>query len=380
MSHLAWIDFDRDAQKAAREMMAQMTAPEARDELGLGTVRGGLADLLFPGTSTIQTRVHYMLFVPWIWGMAARGSTAAARIDRARKLEFRLSAALLKNGKADGVIGRVAGKELKRLPSDIYWAGLGIWGIRYGTVSPERTLHAGMRDGLWHDDLPTPPPGFPDTATFTLREEDAGFLHDRIVANRTALADLALRGKGVDIGETPYAWEIDEAVFSPQSLHLLTLAEGFAWGMQGASLLYNLMAAERAAMRPNAAKHGAAEALVEKYSGHLEDWATKVDFDAWQPDAIYDAVRRTGRNPSPQLQAFAVKWIALARSDPHTIVENDAARTLIVARERALKRGRTARLSDDSALDRWGGASGAGILGYRWNTARRFLRDLSGDE
>ena len=53
MSHLAWIDFDRDAQRAAREMMAQLNAPEARDELGLGTIRDGLADLLFPGTSTI---------------------------------------------------------------------------------------------------------------------------------------------------------------------------------------------------------------------------------------------------------------------------------------------------------------------------------------
>ena len=37
---------------------------ESRDELGLGSVRDSFADQLFPGTSTIQTRLRYTLFVP----------------------------------------------------------------------------------------------------------------------------------------------------------------------------------------------------------------------------------------------------------------------------------------------------------------------------
>ncbi len=32
---------------------------DTRDELGLGTIRDGFADLLFPGTSTIQTRAVF---------------------------------------------------------------------------------------------------------------------------------------------------------------------------------------------------------------------------------------------------------------------------------------------------------------------------------
>jgi len=38
-----------------------------RDELGLGAVRDNLAEALFPGTSTIQTRLRYMLIVPRIY-------------------------------------------------------------------------------------------------------------------------------------------------------------------------------------------------------------------------------------------------------------------------------------------------------------------------
>ncbi len=35
------------------------------DELGIGAIRDALSDLLFPGTSTIQTRPRYFLLVPW---------------------------------------------------------------------------------------------------------------------------------------------------------------------------------------------------------------------------------------------------------------------------------------------------------------------------
>lgn len=34
---------------------------DTRDELGLGAARDALSDLMFPGTSTIQTRLRYML-------------------------------------------------------------------------------------------------------------------------------------------------------------------------------------------------------------------------------------------------------------------------------------------------------------------------------
>ncbi len=67
VSTLTWIDHDSRARERTLRILAQFQEKESRDELGIGTVRDSLADLLFPGTSTIQTRLRYMLFVPWIY-------------------------------------------------------------------------------------------------------------------------------------------------------------------------------------------------------------------------------------------------------------------------------------------------------------------------
>ena len=64
MSSLAWIDFDEDERQRAQRIMALFQERETRDELGLGAIRDSIADHLFPGTSTIQTRLRYMLFIP----------------------------------------------------------------------------------------------------------------------------------------------------------------------------------------------------------------------------------------------------------------------------------------------------------------------------
>ena len=70
MSSLAWIDFDEAERQRAQRIMSLFQERESRDELGLGGIRDSIADHLFPGTSTIQTRLRYMLFIPW-WGWYA---------------------------------------------------------------------------------------------------------------------------------------------------------------------------------------------------------------------------------------------------------------------------------------------------------------------
>jgi len=66
-SVLAWIDHDSKARERTLRILSLFQEKESRDELGLGSVRDSFADQLFPGTSTIQTRLRYMLFVPWIY-------------------------------------------------------------------------------------------------------------------------------------------------------------------------------------------------------------------------------------------------------------------------------------------------------------------------
>ena len=66
-SSLTWIDHDAAARERSLRILALFQEKESRDELGLGGIRDAFADRLFPGTSTIQTRLRYMLFVPWIY-------------------------------------------------------------------------------------------------------------------------------------------------------------------------------------------------------------------------------------------------------------------------------------------------------------------------
>ena len=57
MSFFAWVDFDQADRDRTRRIMDLFDQKDSRDELGLGLVRDAQSDLLFPGTSTIQTRL-----------------------------------------------------------------------------------------------------------------------------------------------------------------------------------------------------------------------------------------------------------------------------------------------------------------------------------
>ena len=131
MSSLAWIDFDEAERQRAQRIMALFQERETRDELGLGAIRDSIADHLFPGTSTIQTRLRYMLFIPWLYRALEKRQFPEAQLRaEARDAEIRLADALKAGGESNGIIGRDAGPRLQRLPSSVYWAGLGAWGIR----------------------------------------------------------------------------------------------------------------------------------------------------------------------------------------------------------------------------------------------------------
>jgi hypothetical protein len=99
VSSLAWIDFDEAERQRAQRIMALFQERESRDELGLGAIRDSIADHLFPGTSTIQTRLRYMLFVPWILRMVENRDAAPSQLmAEARSLEIKLAAALKAGG------------------------------------------------------------------------------------------------------------------------------------------------------------------------------------------------------------------------------------------------------------------------------------------
>ncbi len=66
-STIIWLDHDGVAHERVMELLALFREKDSRDELGIGGIRDAIADRLFPGTSTIQRRVRYMCFIPWIY-------------------------------------------------------------------------------------------------------------------------------------------------------------------------------------------------------------------------------------------------------------------------------------------------------------------------
>ena len=45
-------------------MLRSLEEPETLDVLGLGAVRDAFSEMLSPGTSTIQARLRYFIFLP----------------------------------------------------------------------------------------------------------------------------------------------------------------------------------------------------------------------------------------------------------------------------------------------------------------------------
>src|SRR5690554_6009179 len=130
-SNFAWVDFSEEDRQKMLDVVRLFKEQDTRDEIGIGTIRDAYADFFFPGTSTIQTRARYMLFIPWMYQELEQKRIPSAEITtRARREEIRLIYRLLESENVQGVIGQDAKRHLQRLPSNIYWSGLGAWGIR----------------------------------------------------------------------------------------------------------------------------------------------------------------------------------------------------------------------------------------------------------
>jgi hypothetical protein len=167
------------------------------------------------------------------------------------------------------------------------------------------------------------------------------------------------------------------ATWSARNLSIVDQAEHFARVMNGASLLYNLMLAERAAAMQGA-DGGRWHDLAADYRTRLSDWQADAPASLasdWSVAALWSLTSQTIDRVAPQTMAFVTDWSALVqRGQP--VSDDASARALILRRETRLK-GPKARLTNDAALARWGGASGAAVLAYRWPVVQRHLRDLA---
>ena len=145
-SALGWTLLSRDALRRAEEHLRD-GEQGVRDEIGFLALHQAYADRFFPGTSVLQTRLRYILFVPWMYESIPLG-TDRRQISRIIQSEEIYLARRLREtyGMSSGVIGaRSYPKPTSQPPSMVYWTALVNWGIlrplRDGSYPSRATLH-----------------------------------------------------------------------------------------------------------------------------------------------------------------------------------------------------------------------------------------------
>lgn len=396
-STLTWLDYSERDRRRALAVVDLFKERGTVDELGVGAVRDSFSDLLFPGTSTIQTRACYFLLIPWLFQrrLEQRRVGSAAAADRAEREEHRLNARLGKGPDTAGVFGIGAGWALKRMPSEVYWGGLGSWGVRLFQGSRDayyrslddfyRRLHwyeamevdpegRGAAPANWHPHVPEPPKGFPEEVSVELRRKDAVYLRDRIQTLHpgTLLAELAGRAERADL-TAERAWDLaGRLALPPEIREQLHHARLFSIVHHGAALLYNLMLAE-------ALGH---DEWTERYDRRLAEWAGETeelgeDLASWDLEGLWRVVKPEERRIGYPTRGFVESWVRIVRQEgpKGAVREGSGARRLLREREFRLK-GSRARLHHRRHLELWGGASGADRLDFRWKGTKVILEDV----
>jgi hypothetical protein len=389
---IGWIDYGSRDRNKILSVLSLLSTPEAVDELGIGVVRDGFADILFPGISTIQTRAKYFLLVPYIMMELERENILSPKsfLDRLSKEEIALIS-LLKKDNAKGVFGGRAGERLQRKPSSIYWNGFYTFGIfqNYARLSlngyvravcalkrEKRLLSAighiekseGTGDadmyfsacGFWR--VPPPPENWRENVTMELTVEEASFLRERIIKSehsKDSLLAYILRNKIYEVKDYYDISIIEKKIKLPQTIHKdYKMALDFAEFIYGANIRYNVILS------------GCKNDLANEEWGI---WYRSVTNGFIQNYDIYEAVNRLsirGYNRA-RLLPFIGKWKEAVLTGDAAVMDE-----LIIAREIELKGKERAKLSSENFSWREGVWLGGGKLQYRFPNSRRLIEDI----
>lgn len=383
MLSLGWVDFSKSDRDMVLNVLRQLTEPGAVDELGIGTIRDGFANILFPGTSTIQTRAKYLFIIPYICLELGRGKKLLPRefIDALEQNELDLIDVLAVNG-AEGVIGQRSRQTLRRKPSSIYWNALRTYGFltepvtmsEYSALSyarksaSEQQKRLGKSKAKDEDDttddsdtgmsgvsawrVPTPKENWRDSLTIDLSAEEASYLRERILSmasTRESLLALILRENRLDFIEYEYFHDIDalQGLMPPQMLRDYQLARDFARFIVGAQIRYNIIYSNRQN-----------EAANERWEKYLEE----------RP-AVSLADIQARLKPRSGVMSFL-------RAYQNAIGTESALDGLIIGREKALKGAARSKLTNTELYQYDGESINMEPLSYRLSNAKRIVRDI----
>lgn len=405
-SALGWTVLSREALRRAESHLRDQEQQGVRDEIGFLSLHQAYADRFFPGTSVLQTRLRYILFVPWMYQDVAK-QTQRQQVSRAiQEQELSLAKRLKsRHGLSDGVIGaRSLPRQTSQPPTLVYWNALGTWGILRpwldGTYPSRAAVHRVLskqrpQSHLKDDDkspldddltffvnLPKPPtewdkPNSP--LDFTIRPEEAIFIHQHLVSVPrpgtpglpSLLACLVEHNLDITNLDFPWAKPILQMVDKDEKAALLRAQQAAALAAIGRAVYAALVeyVCDKEDNRPIPDIH---RANLKKVITKYRDQALKLDVAAVASDA-------PNRLPPDILDILneTQSWL----SDSKNQGDYRALRSLYEQAE-VSRKGRRARLARTLAgrerRNEWRPDEHpeAQPLHYRWSNVQRLLNDL----
>lgn len=384
MIKVGWIDFSSKDREKAMAVIDLMKENGAVDELGIGVVRDRLADLLFPGTSTIQTRAKYFFIVPWCMIEAEKNfKNKVDYLKRLNNIETDVIKALIKNEPSNttGIIGKDSIGTLKRKPSEIYWNGLRTYNIMPFNISRNQYISS-IKTNKNHDieegddkdsyyldndeirwNITKPRKNWKENLTLSLTKEESEFLKEKIARyHPNSLYSYIINNKDIsledeDIYDLTFKNTLPEVVRND-----LDLALNFGKVIHGAHIRYNIILRQKNSVE------------IEDYEDYWNQWCNEMsqfNWDKFNIDRIYEFAQTTKGT-----KEFIEGWFKATRElDNINLGQLDK---MIEAREYSLK-GQRAKLKNYGNVDvsKW---VGLGMLEYRWRNVKTLVKDIKDGE
>lgn len=409
LSFLTWVDFDSDQKKKMAEVIRLFSEQGVRDELGFGTVRDIIADKLFPGTSTIQTRAKYFLFVPYIFLKLQDEASKSERLRNSpekmqafvEEEEQKLRNHLVTLEDSSGTFGK-RNEKLERYPNEVYWAGLKKWGV-FKDEAGRSSYYEELGDRIqllkdWEkknkddeNDYSKRPNNFwnaeveklfrdskvKELNSFELHPKEAAFLRSQIneCCNGTLLNSILINE--IQIGEVETLWDLKvRKVINDQFKDILYHSKNFSLLVCGAVRAYFYYCARKLE-----------SSLVKDYEEFFEEWFVEVkksEYAEWKADDFFTYLQTLDEKANVHItQVFSSQF--KKEFDKATtfkeMLDSDSLFNLIKKRELDLKKIKRARLSNEEPLKRWGNAlNGVAFKAYgpdfRWGQSKRIILDI----
>ncbi|WP_353711487.1 DUF6361 family protein [Arthrobacter sp. K5] len=387
-SLISWLDASTEENSKMRELVKLFGTPETTDDLGMGQLRDAISNSLFPGTSVLHLGARYMLLVPWAYLTAHKSTRNPDELKKRAEESERQLIDRLRELKAASYIGRDAGRNVQQLPSAAYWTALRTYGIVHKETDrsavgqlmcadappPEEGQH---HYSVWHPSLPKPPENFPqsDENGLSLAHDEARWLQERILSScpGTMLAHLV----GSEESPDPSLWApwLDPACHSAQGepAQWLQDAEAFSFIHNGATILYQLLLAERSAsVFSTSDNEPPTQALLEAWEDERE---TKRDLLAkWDVNDYLSRAKALNHGINSNTADFA-RFMAEATLSPRKLIDNAEFRAAVETREKLMKKTNS-RFRNERRLRAWQPPDSVGALTFRWQQVRRNVLDI----